>query len=471
MSNQEEREAGAHRIGDLVTESLQVFLSDRDVSEIRAQSSGGIQVVRRGRWERLQASLEPEIFEALERHAHTQAGDGKRKNAGVIPVAIDLPCAELRWNERVSGQEIWCHKHPPYDVTVDELVDSGVVSATDAESVLSHAAGGGGCLVLGPARYHTDRWVIALANALGTQRWMACARPGAEISWADCSLAPGQEWVEACRTQLLRGAEGLFTWGLSSAQFLQLCQARLGGLGIYGLRIASLEQLLELLDANDVRCTSAATQACVLGHDASGNMKLALHRFGAVPDNPLIHGRQDAPGVARELREVAPAQAPVVPNDPISAAPPSRPTSIPDAVLDDPFEGLPPLEPLPPGPPNAWASNAPNDDPGWELGGGNPVGTPSGAASTTGTPGESNTGFADVMNQVRARPTFQPRPPDPHPLARKLQTDPFGGLTLEPPAGEYEPAKEARDAPAGTNPKSEQPPEPVSGSQPGPQES
>ena len=441
-----------------LADALQVFLEDRDVSEIRAHSSGELRLLRRGRWERLQAALEPDIFNALEvfnqsQIDHAPTPKSPSSEAFRTSIVIDLPRAELLWSNITNGAEIWCQKHPPYDVTIEEFVDSGLVSAADAEEIVSHAAQGGGCLVLGPARHYVDRWVIAMAQALGAHRWMTCAKPNVEVPWADSIDLHEADWISACQTHLLRGVEGFFTWGLAPQPFLRLCQSRLGALGIYGIRIASLEQLLELLEANEASCASVATQVCAMGYDGDGAMRLVHHRFGtplsAQGKNPFPYvALVDDDGYGHRSPGLAVGTEPVTREDAALRTTPSRARVPPDVVLDDPFEGLPPLEPLPPGPPNAWASTSPNDDPGWELGNGNLHGEPSdtnGArgersaslpAVQDGTEGGASSGFADMMNQVRARPTFQPRPPAPHPLARKLQTDPFGGLTLEPPVGD-----------------------------------
>jgi hypothetical protein len=85
--------------------------------------------------------------------------------------------------------------------------------------------------------------------------------------------------------------------------------------------------------------------------------------------------------------------------------------------------GLEPLPPLGMGPPAGWA-NAGND-PGWELDN-VPEGEP-----IPPTPSI----FDETMSRQRERPAFQPRPPQPHPQARSLRGDPFGGLTFEPPGG------------------------------------
>lgn len=101
-------------------------------------------------------------------------------------------------------------------------------------------------------------------------------------------------------------------------------------------------------------------------------------------------------------------------------------SSLSDSSLSDPrtgFEaGLPPEAA-----PDGWGADADAFDPGWELG--------------------SPTPFDAVMEDVAARPRFEPRLGAPHPQARALEQaarggtnsegapgeDPFAGLSFEPP--------------------------------------
>jgi hypothetical protein len=121
-----------------------------------------------------------------------------------------------------------------------------------------------------------------------------------------------------------------------------------------------------------------------------------------------------------------------------------RPRSSSGAAVDAQFvdgaEPLPPLDALP----SSWASNAPDDDPGWELG--DPVPpedamTPSGPVSASTSTNAPKGSFDAALAKQKARPSFAPRAPATHPQAASLRgrdakgADPFGGLTFEPPPG------------------------------------
>lgn len=441
------------------TETLDTFLCDRDLSEVRAFSSGQLDVVRRGQLERLQASLDDDVFERLSlwERAHSEDKGGvaakppfTEAKEGVF--AFDLPHASLRWIRDNGEWMLWCQKHPPFDVQMDELTEAGMLTPAQAHAIFSHAAAGGGCIAIGPARHVADRWVVALAKALAAHRWLACGRRGADVPWASSLPTHDEDWLHAHRTQLRCGAEGFFAWGLSLDDFAKLCRARLGCLGIYGVRVASLQQLQECLAAEGCSSDSAASQVCVFAHDAEGNARLVAHHLAADLRGALDAGvptsgasAAAAPWVTQQKTPLSPLHA----REPrVSAAELRTRTAVPhDVSMDDPFDGLPPLEPLPPGPPHGWASDSPDDDPGWELGSGDvSFGKPDAPAPVPGmdrgerdaasrSASEGPHGFDAVMSEVRARPTFTPRAPLPHPLAHKLQTDPFGGLTLEPPEG------------------------------------
>jgi hypothetical protein len=157
----------------------------------------------------------------------------------------------------------------------------------------------------------------------------------------------------------------------------------------------------------------------------------------AAPGLPLVHAPIE-PQAPEQEWEREPVQAQ-------KAAPP-----IPQKSADL-VAGPPPLAP-----PLGWSPAESDLGPGWELGDvptdlENDIPIPEGLEALVSegddappTPGdpmpEANElqpgtfGAALEKNKKIPRATFVPHPPPVHPQMRDLQADPFGGLTLEPPA-------------------------------------
>ena len=152
--------------------------------------------------------------------------------------------------------------------------------------------------------------------------------------------------------------------------------------------------------------------------------RLILVLVGSMPQGAPYVASIVKPGVVRnvpfglEMSEgIEPARATsIIPSSPATeheVAPPSPPMASQGFFEADEaayHQDLPPLRPLPPGPPEGWGDGSPAD-PGWEL----------------------DSGFAEVLESVANRPKFQPPPPPVHPQTQSLKEKPLAGISLEPP--------------------------------------
>lgn len=419
---------------------LSTLLDDHDVSAVRALFGAPLEVMRRGRRERLEAALATALFEQL-----GEALARRTPDEGLLCAPLDRHRVTL--GRLPDGRPLlFVQKAPSLDVSLEDLEDECLLPAGLGAELLAVAAEGHGLVALGPAPVGADRLVAAIARALAERLGVALASEG-DASWASPLPAGGGGVVARFTLAAACGADAALAFALSLDEAAALAGAATGALRLVSVRCPSAAHLEAALAARAAPVAGLAGQLCVLGYDAQGRPRLveyhapqaATPREGAPREPPREPAREPA-------REPPPARPDLLSS--AAALPPS--SSVGDGALSPvpglrvPLDGLPPLGPLPAGPPVAWASTSPEDDPGWELSGPPPPGAGLGAASEP--PAADGGPFARVMAEVRGRPTFTPRPPAPHPQARQLQDDPFGGLTFEPPgSAAAEPVQDDED--------------------------
>ena len=404
-----ERRADEERLTEAVGRALDALLADRDVSAIRADASGLFEVVRRGRREPLDARLDAALFEAL--------SEGMRALApGGGPLALAWQGHRLTTFAAGDRVVLFVEKAPALGVTLADLEEEGLLPPGLAEELVALLLEGHGLLVVGPARSGRDRLAVAAARAAASCLTVA-ELSGRSAEWLAEVPLPSGDLGARLETARGFGVDVGLCLGVTLDEVAALA-ARPSGLALVAsVTCASAAQLNAAAASSGARAVldAVAGQVCVLGYAPDGRARLLEHHVPA--------------HAATQAVEAAPA----------AVAAPSRPTprpapapALPHAALP-PLEGLPPLEPLAPGPPTGWASSSPDDDPGWELSDGAP---PAQVDEPPATRPAADSEFDRVLADVRGRPSFTPRPPDMHPQARRLQGDPFGGLTFEPPRGQ-----------------------------------
>ena len=394
--------AASPPVDDAVAAALGALLLDRDVSEVQCLEGGFLQVIRRGRRERLDALLEGPLFELLREEGGERGLVTCRLRGGHRLVVA--PCGDGRQALRIL-------KAPSLDVELDALVAEQLLPPGLPEELVA-AASLGGVLVLGPSRAGRQRVATAVARA--AQRTLAFASL-TEVTAALFPMPAGDDVAARARAADALGFDALFALDLDGHDCARLLAAAVGLPVVASARATTMEALAQALGG--APAGALAPLCCVVAATPDGRPRLFE-----------VHGSIEG----ASLEPTAP-EASLRPQ-------PSRGLALGPGAGDDDDDDLgaedaPPLAELP----TAWASDAPDDDPGWELAGlPAEAAQPAGAVSGPTAPVGPSTGasFDAALARQAARPSFQPRPPRPHPQAATLRGpgNPFGGLTFEPPA-------------------------------------
>lgn len=391
-------------LGAAVDGVLASLLADKDVAEIAAVEGGLIEVIRRGRRERLQALVEGPLFALL-----------RERGAEEALVVFRLAAVLLTAGPLQDGRVALCLKKPaPSDARLDHLVEEGLLPpGIDAELVAA-VREGGGVAVIGPARAARSRTVVALARMLiGAQRVIAIG----DDTPAGCVPAPKRSGgvVERAEAAVALGADILLGLDLSAADALALAEATLPVPVVAAVGAPSMAGLQAAFGDRPVK--SAFALVAVIGFAPDGRPRL-VEMHGAVADAPPVAPSAPAEAASSPLVD---ARAPVV------ASSRARVATLPGVAVADILAAVGGVGSSPPmnaglgdAPPADWASSDIDDDPGWELGN---------LATVPAAPGS----FDAALQQVAKRPTYSPKPPPPHPKTASLKGT--GGLTLEPPPG------------------------------------
>ncbi len=409
-----------------VDAALGSLLADKDVAEVAAVEGGLLEVVRRGRRERLGALLEGPLFALLR-----ELGADK----GVVRVVVGAGSsagARLTAAPLVDGRVALCiAKAAPADVSLAHLVEEQVLPpGIDAELVAA-VREGAGVAIIGPARAARSRVAVALARALASSlRIVSVGHRDGPAGVAGVTPSPLSESgtvADRAAVAVDIGADVLLALDISAAEAAGFPQ-NLAVPVIAAVASPSMAALShEFLPNHAVK--SAFAVVVVIGFGPDGRPRL-VEMHGGVGDAPPLAPTPIAPTPLTTL----------TPLTPTTVAPPSmskqRVATLPGLSLAD----VPVLDvQLGDGPPADWASSDLDDDPGWELGNlaSNSSSNSSSSASSNSTnaSGPPSPGSFDAVLQSAARasakPQFVPKQPPPHPQAASLKGT--GGLTFEPP--------------------------------------
>jgi hypothetical protein len=375
-------------IQQAVQQGLGALLLDRDVSEVRTLEAGPVDVVRRGRRERIDVLLEGPLF-ALLREGGAEVG--------LVRVALRGGHV-LTAGPLVGGRvALRVQKGVDVDVTLARLVEEGAVPAGVGEELVGAVLTGMGALVVGPARSLRQRLVIAVLREVVERMWVVSINEHAPLGALPCPLSLTSSLQARVTAAVALGADALVGLELSIADVVSLAVTSSPVPLLGSVQASSSVALQDAVSRAGGSLDAVATVVAVTALDPMGRPRL-FEVHGSV-------GGEDADASTAPVAPTATSMAPV--------------TSSPRAsvLVDEPA----PTRGGAPEPPPTWASSAPDDDPGWEL-------------SMLDTAPRAAGSFDAALARVKSRPTFTPRAPAPHPQARGGK-DPFGGLTFEPPPG------------------------------------
>ena len=366
------------------------LLADRDVTEVQSVEGGLVEVLRRGRRERLETVLEGPLFEILREHG---AGAGVVSFLTGEGHALDA-CALTDGRVAFSLQ-----KAPPTEVSLKNLLEEGVLPEGVPDELVAAVLQGSGVLFLGPSRTARQRAAVAVGRALtGRLRLGVLASPG--IAGA---LPPplAASFAERVQRSVRLGVDAVLGLEVSIEECAWLVGHPPAVPFIGSVRASSMAALTASLAGAAVEALAGLT--AVLGHGPDGRPRL-IELHGAVPDA----------GVGTASSASGPPRPPPAPSRP--------PSSAFAPVMHAP--SLPALE----SPPVEWGGTQTAEDPGWELS------SLSSLSSLPPGPTPSPGSFDAALKAAAQRPVFSPQPPPAHPQTRSLRGT--GGLTFEPPGGE-----------------------------------
>lgn len=401
-------------VADAVEQGLGALLSDRDVGEVASLEGGMLQVVRRGRRQRLDARLEGPLFALLHDAlaasipvgaTASDAAQGSSTLRMRLRGGHVLTCAALA-DGRLALRVV---RAPVVEVSLDDLVQEGLLPAEIPHELVAAARAGTGVLVLGTSRSGRQRVLVALARAV-QDRYALFGLTDELSALLPVPLPRGAGITARALAAAALGADALCALDLAATDVAALAQLCPGPPLLASVAAPTVDALEGALEG--VPRAAVAGHIAVVGHGPDGEPRLLeMHGPPVLSEPATDGGATDEEHADLEPDELLPAV--VHPRG-------DRGRST-DESQDD--TGVPALEVLP----AAWASDAPDDDPGWEL---------AGQPSTPPTAGS----FDAALASQKQRPSFAPHVPPQHPQARTLQArglgkDPFGGLTFEPPPG------------------------------------
>ncbi len=435
--------AASPPLDDAVATQLAALLHDRDVSEVTAVEGSPLELVRRGRRERLDVRLDPAVFGMVREEGAAQ---------GLVAYALKgghrLVAAQLR-DGRVA---VRVQKAPNVDASLAVLVEEGALSQDAAQELLRGVHTGLGLVVLGPARSGRVRLLCAVARAVHERLFLVAITDAAPHECLPAPLgvvdgaAAGASIEQRARAAAELGADALVALELTAAELARLATVDLPVPLIATVQSSSIGALQASLGrgAPGAQLDAVCGQAAVVGFSPEGR-PLLVELLGPADASSSSSGPSGAAssaegpgahatlrrGISREEdRQPAGDDGPEILLPPPPAyAPPPRARPPMQAVYVD--EDGPVALGAPP--PSSWASDSPDHDPGWELARVDPASDPAGDGPLDdGTPFDAALARTRGSASTPPRPQFSPRPPPMHPQARALKG--AGGLTFEPPS-------------------------------------
>ena len=369
------------------------LLQDPDVFAFSYCGTGEMVITRGTHLERLQVSLDDELVRTLK----DACEDGKPVELRLTPSSI----LSIRRDEK--GDLITYLQKETFDlIPLPRLIQQGFMSQTDALTLLHSIQNGSDLAIVGPHQIGRRILLQALAHEAGS-----FCRPHL-VAPDRLSGASPLENMEMFEEETQRASS--FGATLLICPEMDVCT--------YASVADQYPELPLLVSLRSP--TVLSVQARLKEHQE----RIAFALVGALPQGaPCLvrptgqtNGGYTQPAVLRGEDTTAPVntgtQPSTTPAPPVLVPAPEpivSQTEIPN-MPDALHQELPPLRPLPPGPPEGWGSESPAD-PGWEL----------------------DSGFSEVLESVANRPKFHPNPPPMHPQAQTLKEKPFGGISLEPP--------------------------------------
>jgi hypothetical protein len=358
---------------EAVAAGFGALLADRDVAEIGSLEGGSVDVLRRGRRERLDVILEGPLFALLR-----EAGAETDVLTLRLPSGDDLiagPLADGRVALRVRKAT------PLESSALEQLIEEGVLHAGIDVELRAAVLEGAGVAVIGPARVARRRVLVAIVRSL-SHRLSFFGVTDTLSSLLPVPLAKGALVVDKARAAVALGCDALCALDISPREAIELVRAELGVPLVVAVATPSMDALAAAFRDAKLSVSALAGTTAVIGHGPDGGSRLVE-----------LHG---------PTRAADPVAAPPVARD-------AGTTALPDA----------------------WASEHADDDPGWELVTAPDLSEPVHAPSepqTAPRPGS----FDEALASKRGKPSFAPRRAA---SGQAMRTDPFGGLTLEPPPG------------------------------------
>lgn len=378
-----------------VAAELGPLLEDPDVVEIGSLEGGTVDVLRRGRRQRLEVILEGPLFALLR-----EAGAERSLCRLRLPHGHELiagPLADGRLALRLVSAS-------PFHGTLEALVAEGVLPAGVEAELRAAVLEGAGVVLIGPARVARRRVLAAIMRSLA-DRFAFFGISDSLSSMVPVPLPRGAALLDKARAALALGADALCALDITAREASELARAELGVPLVVSIAASSMAALSASLLLADLSVNAVGGTTAVLGYGLDGEARLVeMH-------GPTRTVAQLARPGAASLTSRGLSQPPAAVNN--EAAANERPRT-PRDVIDD----LPPLADLP----EAWASNDADADPGWELG-------ETGSALVSKQPAAGS--FDAALAARKGTPSFAPRPS----RAQLGAGHPFGGLTFEPPPG------------------------------------
>ena len=381
-------------------------LADVDVCEAGAVEGGLIDVVRRGRRERLQVLAQGALFALLrERGAEVDVINAR------LPGGSKLVAAPLA-DGRVA---VAVHKPVAADARFERLVDEGLLPPGVDSELVAAVHEGKGIAVVGPSRSGRARLASAIARGVSTT--LRCTSIADDVP-AGCQPAPGiPHLVARARTAVALGADVVVAVELSVREAADLAANTPGAPLVASIAAPSVDVVNAAV--GDKALAALCPLVAVVGFSPDGHPRLLeLHGGPPADDTPTSTGAPaTAQAAAAAIASTSAAVAAPAPPFAPSRARASVEQSVPAPVGDAPVS-------LGEAPPADWASADADDDPGWELGS---------LASTGVSLPPSSSAFDAALVAASKRPSFAPRTPTAHPAMHALRGT--GGLTFEPPGG------------------------------------
>ena len=379
-------------------------LTDVDVSEVGAVEGGLVDVVRRGRRERLQLLAQGALFSLL-----------RERGAEVDVVNVRLPGGHKLVAAPLSDGRVAVAVHKPVaaDARFERLVQDGLLPPGVDVELVAAVLEGRGVAVVGPSRSGRARLAAAVARAVAAT--VRCTSIGDDVP-AGCQPAPGiPHLVARARTAVSLGADVVVAVELSVREAADLATNTPGAPLVAAIAAPSVDVVTAAVGEKAFAALCPLT--AVVGFAPDGHARLLELHGGASAED----------GAAAPATTTAVTTTATTPTTTTTAAAPSsfvsssRARAVSEPVVHAPAVDAPVS--LGDAPPADWASADADDDPGWELG--------SLASSGASLPPSSS--FDEALVAASKRPSFSPRAPTAHPAMHALRGT--GGLTFEPPAG------------------------------------